>query len=68
MIGDLAPTSADPCVRFWSEAVFAGAKVCGFIIETFEGWAAFDFLGELVGVFRRRTEALAALTSGRIAR
>jgi hypothetical protein len=64
VIGDLAPASADhPCVRFWGEPVFAGAKVCGSIIETFEGWA-FDFLGEFVGVFRRRGEALAALTRG----
>ena len=64
MIGDLAPTSADPCVRFWGEPVAVAGRVVGFVLECAEGQAAFGPSGALIGVFLRRAEVVAALTSG----
>jgi len=55
------------CIHFWGERVVVGCNMVGYVIETLEGWSAFDTSGELIGVFRYRAEALASI-QGRRAR
>jgi hypothetical protein len=45
----------------WAERVTIRDRLVGYTIEAAEGWAAFDVLGELVGVFRHRAEGVTAL-------